>query len=164
MTHHRTMKEIAEALHHRVDYVFAATSTCGTLMGCAEYIMRHKLPTKIVAVDAAGSVTFGKPAGQRLIPGHGAGLPSHFLDESCIFDSISISDHDCVKGCHELLAEEAMLCGGSSGAVVSALKQYRHHIPAGSVCALILCDRGERYLDTIYNPQWVEKHFNVANS
>ena len=32
-------------------------------------------------------------------------------------------------------------------------------IPEEAICALILPDRGERYLDTIYSDAWVEEHF-----
>src|ERR1051325_2433408 len=55
--HYRTtMHEIATELEGRIDYLFVATSTCGTLRGCAEYIWDHNLSTKIFAVDALGSV------------------------------------------------------------------------------------------------------------
>lgn len=37
-THFQTMHEIAWALDQEVDYIFISTSTCGTLMGCAQYI------------------------------------------------------------------------------------------------------------------------------
>ncbi|MEU5247292.1 2,3-diaminopropionate biosynthesis protein SbnA, partial [Streptomyces asoensis] len=32
-------------------------------------------------------------------------------------------------------------------------------IPAGARCAVVLPDRGERYLDTIYDDAWVARHF-----
>src|SRR5262245_13318165 len=54
--HYRTtMKEIAAALQGKIDYVFVATSTCGTLRGCAEYVRDHELGTRVFAVDAQGS-------------------------------------------------------------------------------------------------------------
>src|SRR2546426_4428471 len=60
--HYRTtMNEIATELDGRIDYLFVATSTCGTLRGCAEYARNHHLETKIFAVDAHGSVIFGGP-------------------------------------------------------------------------------------------------------
>jgi cysteine synthase len=57
--HHQTMHEVVTALDWKVDYLFCSTSTCGTLRGCAEYIRARNLDTKIVAVDAVGSVIFG---------------------------------------------------------------------------------------------------------
>ena len=158
-THLETMSEIARELDQKVDYIFISTSTCGTLMGCAQYIYENHLPTKIIAVDAMGSVTFGQKENMRLIPGHGSGKPSHFLNLDLVDHAIYISDEDCIRACWKLLENEAILCGGSSGAVISAIEKYATVIPAGSNCVGILCDRGERYLDTVYNKTWIDEQF-----
>jgi cysteine synthase A len=88
--HYWTMREIDLDLAGEVDYLFCATSTCGTLRGCAEYIRFNNLRTKIVAVDAVGSVIFGGPPAKRLIPGHGAGVgagPASPLHSKGLFDA-----------------------------------------------------------------------------
>ncbi|WP_339879171.1 2,3-diaminopropionate biosynthesis protein SbnA [uncultured Algoriphagus sp.] len=156
--HKQTMHEIIKDLGQAPDYLFAATSTCGTLMGCVEYIKANRLKTKIIAVDALGSVIFGLPPGERKIPGHGAGRKSQFLKVESIFDVVHVSDAECVEGCHRLLNTEAILCGGSSGAVTYAVQKLIPSLPTGSTVAMILCDRGERYLDTIYNEDWVSEN------
>jgi N-(2-amino-2-carboxyethyl)-L-glutamate synthase len=158
-THFQTMSEIADALDQKVDYIFISTSACGTLMGCAQYIRDNRLPTKIIAVDAVGSVTFGQKEDTRLIPGHGSGKPSHFLNLDLVNNVIHISDEECIRGCWNLLEKEAILCGGSSGAVISAIEKYAPVIPAGANCVGILCDRGERYLDTVYCKTWLKVQF-----
>jgi N-(2-amino-2-carboxyethyl)-L-glutamate synthase len=157
--HCETMKEIVNSCPEPPDYILAATSTCGTIMGCADFIRKHHLNTKVVAVDAAGSVIFGPSKGRRLIPGHGAGRKSDLLDESCIDHVFHISDRECAIGCRRLLNREAILAGGSAGAVVMAAEKLQTIIPEGSTCAMIFSDSGERYLDTIYNDRWVESHF-----
>lgn len=157
LTHHKTMTEIMDSLHGKLDYLFVATSTCGTLMGCADYIYQNNLDTKIIAVDAVGSVLFGGPPLKRLIPGHGAGVPSQFLNTTKIHDYIYVDDVDCARGCWSLLENESILCGGSSGGMISAVRKYSKKIEDGSNCALFLCDRGERYLDTIYSIEWLLK-------
>ena len=154
--HYVTMSEIASSLPD-ADYVFSATSTCGTLMGCASYIEEKNLSTKLIAVDAQGSVIFGNKPKERFIPGHGAGLPSQFLDKSSIYDVMHISDMECITGCKKLLETESILAGGSSGAVTTAFLKRVPELPKNSKCVLILCDRGERYLETIYNEEWVAK-------
>src|SRR6185503_9846494 len=45
--HHQTMREIASVLEGGADYLFCATSTCGTLRGCAEYIKERGLNTRV---------------------------------------------------------------------------------------------------------------------
>lgn len=159
-THYRTMAEITDSKISQIDYVFVATSTCGTLMGCADYIKKNDLKTKLIAVDAEGSVIFNQTPKKRLIPGHGAGLTSHFLKKEVVDRVVHINDLECVEGCQLLLKKEGILAGGSSGAVVSAFLKIAKDLPNNSNVVLILCDRGERYMETIYNPNWVKKHFD----
>lgn len=163
IAHHQTMHEIATELGGQVDYFFCATSTCGTIRGCAEYVREHNMRTRIFAVDAVGSVIFGGVSGKRLIPGHGSAIrPAHYqpdIAERCI----RVTDLDCVIGCRRLARQEAILAGGSSGAVLMAVDQVKDQIPAGATCAAILADRGERYLDTIYCDSWVKEHFGEVS-
>lgn len=159
LTHEDTMSEICKALNDEVDYVFIATSTCGTLMGCSQYIKRNNFNTKIIAVDAIGSFIFNNQKQERLIPGHGSGTKSNFLIREMIHDVVHVSDQDCIRACWNLLNKEAILCGGSSGAVLAAYEKYCRNINDSKSAVLILCDRGERYLETIYNRSWISSHF-----
>jgi cysteine synthase A len=159
LAHHLTMREIAVALDGEVDYLFCATSTCGTLRGCAEYIRDNRLKTKIIAVDAVGSVIFGGQRAKRLVPGHGAAVIPKLYQAGLADRFIYVSDLDCVVNCRRLVRHEAILAGGSSGAVLAAVERTKNDIPAGSTCVGILADRGDRYLDTIYSDSWVRKHF-----
>jgi cysteine synthase A len=157
--HHDTMREIVGALDGLVDYLFCATSTCGTLRGCAEYVQAHDLNTIIIAVDAVGSIIFGGRSKKRVIPGHGAAIHPPLFAKSLADRCVRVTDLQCVWGCRELLRTEALLLGGSSGAIASALRLVSESLVQGATCALILPDRGERYLDTIYSDEWVKQHF-----
>jgi cysteine synthase A len=162
--HHGTMREIAEALDNKVDYLLCATSTCGTLRGCAEYIRDHNLSTKIYAVDAVGSVIFGGQKMKRLLPGHGAAVVPPLFNDGLAHGYIHVTDLDCVVGCHRLATQESMLVGASSGGIISAVEQLLPEIPAGANCVVLFADRGERYLDTVFSEHWVKEHFGeVAN-
>ena len=158
--HYRTtMDEIATELDGNIDYLFVATSTCGTLRGCAEYVRDHHLDTIIFAVDAHGSVIFGGPPAPRLIPGHGAARRPELHRTDLADECLRVSDLDCVVGCRRLVQSEAILAGGSSGGVLMALEQVKDRIPRGATCVAIFHDRGERYLDTIYSDEWITEHF-----
>jgi 2,3-diaminopropionate biosynthesis protein SbnA len=152
-----TMPEIVQALNGECDYLFCAVSTCGTITGCAEFIRRHSLPIRVIAVDAVGSRIFGHACAKRRIPGHGAAFRPPLCKPELVDRCVEVSDLDCVAGCRRLLRREAILAGGSSGGVVSAVTRLQPEVPPGSTCALILADRGERYLDTIYSDEWVER-------
>jgi cysteine synthase A len=153
------MREIVDALDGRLDYLLCATSSCGTLRGCADYALEIGHPVQIVAVDAEGSAIFHPPVGRRLLPGHGAATRPPLCRTDLADEVVHVSDLDCLVGCRRLASREAILAGGSSGAVVGALGRLVDRIPDGATCALILADSGERYLDTIYDDAWVAAHF-----
>jgi cysteine synthase A len=161
--HEQTMREIDEALGGRVDYLLCAASSCGTLRGCADYIRARGMATQVVAVDAEGSVLFSDDQdgalAPRLIPGHGAAVRSRLLDPSAVRRVIHVSDLEAVVACRRLVRTEAVLAGGSSGAILAALGKMADDIPRGASCAVILADGAESYLDTIYSDAWVREHF-----
>lgn len=163
IAHHETMREIDLALGGKIDFLFCATSTCGTIRGCGDYIRQNRLTTKIFAVDAFGSVIFGGKSAKRLIPGHGAAVRPSLYRSDLADQCIHVSDLECIVGCRRLVRREAILAGGSSGAIVMAIEKVREHIPAGATCVAIFPDRGERYLDTIYTDEWVNKHFGQVS-
>ncbi len=159
LAHHQTMREIDLELDGDIDYLFCATSTCGTMRGCAEYIREHNLKTTLIAVDAVGSQIFGGQPQKRLIPGHGAAIVPNIFQTNLSDDCIHVSDLDCIVGCRRLVQQEAILAGGSSGAVVTAFDRFRETLRGSKTCVLIFPDRGERYLDTIYSDIWVQENF-----
>jgi N-(2-amino-2-carboxyethyl)-L-glutamate synthase len=157
--HYQTVDEILEQLYGDLDYLFVATSTCGTLMGCAQRLADRSAKTKVVPVDSRGSLIFTDQASKRIIPGIGAGRKSQFLDSDMIADPVLVSEQDSIAGCRQLLKKEAILAGGSAGAIISAIARKLPALPSGSTVAGIICDRGERYLDTIYSNQWVSENY-----
>ena len=157
--HEHTMSEIARDLGGRVDYLFCTTSTFGTLRGCAEYIREQGMSTRIVAVDAIGSVIFGNAPAERLLPGHGASVVPALADPTLAHDVVHVSDLDCVVACRRLVGREAILAGGSSGATVAALLPRIEDLPADANIVMIFPDGGDRYLNTIYSDPWVTTHF-----
>jgi len=161
--HDSTMPEIVDVLGPAIDYLFVATSTCGTLRGCAEYVREHELPTTIVAVDAVGSVIFGHPPGKRLLTGHGAGVVPALFSDDLAGRSVLVSDLECITGCRRLMRHEAIFAGASSGGIITAMERMAAggELEPGGRCVAILPDRGERYLDSVYSDDWVQSHLGV---
>ncbi|MCZ8522693.1 MULTISPECIES: 2,3-diaminopropionate biosynthesis protein SbnA [Paenibacillus] len=159
LAHRNLMSEVIGALQSEPDYLFLSVSTCGTFRGCFEYIHHHGLSTRIVAVDAQGSVIFGdKGRAKRLIPGHGAARVPELFQPGMEYMQVHVTDMDCVDGCRLLLEKESILAGGSSGAIVTAIRKLEPEIPDNATCVAIFADSGERYMDTVYSEEWVQSH------
>ena len=140
-----------------IDVVFIGAGTTGTLMGVARYFADHHPSVRVVAVDAAGSVTFGGPAATRHIPGLGTSVRPDHTDETYLADVVYVEEIDTIRACHTLTAR-GFLFGGSTGTVISGATTWlTQNDPTNQLRTVALApDMGERYLDTIYNTNWVE--------
>jgi N-(2-amino-2-carboxyethyl)-L-glutamate synthase len=158
--YHRTAPSIVRQFP-QLDVLFVGAGTTGTLMGCARYLRGWHRPVRVIAVDTVGSVTFGGPAGRRLIPGLGTSVRPALLDESYVDEVVRVEEADTVRACHQL-ARRGFLFGGSTGTVVSgAVGWLAEHGTPDMTAVAIGPDLGERYLETIYRPDWVEEHYGA---
>lgn len=155
LAHYRTTAPAIARSFPELDVLFAGAGTTGTLMGCARFFRQWRRPVRIVAVDAAGSVTFGGPPGRRMIPGLGTSIRPQLLDESCVDEVLRVAEVDTIRACHRL-ARTGFLFGGSTGTVISgAMNWLARNSRPGLTAVAIAPDLGERYLDTIYQANWV---------
>ncbi|MFE3323802.1 2,3-diaminopropionate biosynthesis protein SbnA [Streptomyces sp. NPDC059176] len=136
--------------------LFVGAGTTGTLMGCARYLREHKPSVKVVAVDSIGSVTFGGAATPRMIPGLGSGVRPPLLDESLVDDVVMVPEIDTIRACRAV-ANSGFLFGGSTGTVVAGAKSWLadHPLAPAAPAVAVAPDLGDRYLDTVYQGQWV---------
>jgi cysteine synthase A len=137
------------------DYLFVGVSSCGTLRGVRDYINATSAATQLIAVDAAGSVLFGGGAATRRFPGLGAAVEPGLYAAGLADHVVKVSDAECVAGCRALVRREAVLAGASSGGVLAAVSKFAPRLRPDAVCVVILPDRGERYLDTVYSDTWI---------
>jgi cysteine synthase A len=156
------MREIDEALDGQVDYVFVAAGTAGTVRGCLDYVRREGRRTRVVAVDARGSILFGGERGERQLPGMGAGRRSGIVETTNPDQVVMVDELECVVGCRRLALREGILAGASSGGVLAALERLSGSIDPSACCAVILADGGQAYLDTVYDDEWVERTFGCG--
>jgi cysteine synthase A len=139
-----------------LDVLFIGAGTTGTLMGCARYFRENARQVRIVAVDTVGSVTFGGPPGPRMIPGLGTSVRPQLLDTSYVDEVVLVPETDTIRSCH-LLAHRGFLFGGSTGTVISGASRWLDERASGSVTAVAIApDMGERYLDSIYQRNWLQ--------
>jgi 2,3-diaminopropionate biosynthesis protein SbnA len=156
--HFRTTGPAIARQFPQLDVLFVGAGTTGTLMGCARFFRQWHRRVRIVAVDSVGSIAFGAQPARRMIPGLGTGVRPELLDESLVDDVVWVEESDTVRSCHRL-ARKGFLFGGSTGTVVSGATSWlRRHGRCDELTAVALApDLGERYLDTVYQANWVQE-------
>jgi len=155
--HYRTTGPAIARQFPGLDVLFVGAGTTGTLMGCARFFRQWHRRVRVVAIDSVGSVAFGARPGRRMIPGLGTGVRPELLDESFVDDVVWVEESDTVRSCHRL-ARTGFLFGGSTGTVVSGAATWlnRHDRNRELTAVALAPDLGERYLDTVYQANWVQ--------
>jgi cysteine synthase len=142
-----TAREIWEDTDGGVEVVVVPVGTGGTAAGCAAFFRDRGVP--VVGVQpASSSVLTGGPAGAHDIPGLGAGFIPEILDPSTLAAIVAVADREAVDGVRALAAQESLLVGPASGAVMhAAMVVARQTAFVGKLIVAVLPDRADPYLD-----------------
>ena len=157
-----TGPEIWEQMEHKVDAVVAGVGTGGTITGLSRYFARVSPQTEMVVADPVGSIVAGvvkgeppKEVGSWLVEGIGEDFIPPVCDLSRVKKAYSIPDAEAFNVCRDLLREEGIFGGSSSGTLIGAALRYcREQKDAKRVVSLV-CDSGNKYLSKVYNDYWM---------
>jgi cysteine synthase A len=146
-----TAVEIWEQTGGQVDIVVIGVGTGGTLTGVAEGLRAHKPEVEVVAVEPAScAVLSGKRPGPHRIEGLGSGFIPDTLRVDMIDRVIPVTDHDAVETAIQIMKQEGISVGISSGAVAwASLQEARKEQNRGKVIVTIFPSGAERHLHTI---------------
>lgn len=146
-----TAEEIWNDTDGRIDIFVSGVGTGGTITGVSEIIKKRKPLFKAIAVEPLSSpVISGGKAGPHKIQGIGAGFIPEVLNKNIINEIITVSDDDAVNTARQMISEEGILCGISSGAIAyAALKVASRVENKGKMIVFMVCDTAERYLSTM---------------
>lgn len=147
---------------NKIDYVFIAVSSGGTITGVSQKIKECFPNVKIIAVDIEGSVIFGGLPKKRHIYGMGSSIVPKIIKNAKIDGVVIMDEISSVKMCHELLERHSIFAGGSSGTVFAAVKKYfaEKSYSGKPNVIMIFPDKGDRYMNTIYNQEWYGNFIN----
>lgn len=152
-----TAPEILAQCEGNIDALVIAVSTGGQLGGFARYFNEKSPQTKIIAVEPVGSSIFGGAEHAYLLPGFGLSwTPSNIINLEHLHSIYKVPDHIAFLACRLLAKHEGILVGGSTGASLLVAMQLAQQLDHGKRVVIIAADSGERYLDTIYNDQWLQ--------
>jgi cysteine synthase A len=141
-----TAVEIWEQMEGRVDAFVAGVGTGGTFSGVARFLKERNASILTVAVETQGSVLQGGKPGPHKVEGIGASFVPRTFDRAVTDEITMVTDDDAFVMVRRLAAEEGLLGGSSSGAIVHAAVAVAERLGMGKRVATIIPDSAERYL------------------
>ncbi len=157
-----TGPEIWEQTDGTVDAFICAVGTGGTLAGVGEYLKEQNSNIVTAAADPMGAAIYswiktGELAseGSSITEGIGQGRVTGNLDGAKIDTAFRIPDEEMLPVCFDLLQEEGLLLGGSSGINVAGAIRLAKELGPGKTVVTVLADSGSRYQSKLFNPEFL---------
>ncbi len=158
-----TGPEIWEQTDGKVDGFTCAIGTGGTLAGVGEFLKEQNAHVRIVAADPMGANMYNwikhgelKGEGSSITEGIGQGRVTGNVDGAPIDDAVQIPDEEMLPIVFDLLNEEGLCVGGSSGINVAGAIRLARELGPGHTIVTILADSGTRYQAKLFNPTFLK--------
>ena len=158
-----TAREIWDQTGGRIDGFICAVGTGGTLAGVAEGLRSRKADVRIGLADPEGAALYSHYAhgelaasGTSITEGIGQGRITGNLEGLDVDMAYRIPDSEALPVIFELLREEGLCLGGSSGINVAGAMRMAKDLGPGHVIVTVLCDYGNRYQSKLFNPAFLE--------
>ncbi|MDX1685664.1 MAG: cysteine synthase family protein, partial [Saprospiraceae bacterium] len=155
-----TGPEIWSQSKGRVTHLIASCSTGGTLSGTGRFLKEQNPLVKVYGVDTEGSVlkpfheqgTYDKATiGSSKISGVGKNIITDNVDFELIDSFIRVDVKGSTRLTKQLIKDEGIWAGHSSGAVLQALFDISDSLTKDDFVVLIFPDHGSRYVHKLYN-------------
>jgi cysteine synthase A len=165
MGHYATTgQEIWRQTGGRIDAFTCAVGTGGTLAGTGMALKEHNRDIKVVLADPMGSALYNhyahgelKAEGTSITEGIGQGRVTGNLDGAPIDDQVRVTDEEALPLIFNLIKEEGLVLGGSSGINVMAAIKIAKTLGPGHTVVTVLCDYGTRYQSKLFNPDFLRE-------
>ena len=157
-----TAAEIWSQTGGKVDGFICAVGTGGTLAGTGMGLKRFNPAITIGLADPMGAALYSfyttgilKSEGSSITEGIGQGRITKNLENAPIDIAFQIHDEVAIPITFDLLSEEGLSLGGSSGVNVAGAIELAKHLGPGHTIVTILCDGASRYASKLYNPDFL---------
>lgn len=144
-----------------IDFFYGAIGTGGSACGTAMGLKKRTNKIEINVIEPDGSILFGGPGKPYFQSGTGnpinAPIPK-IIDYSLIDHNYYATDKEAFNTCRYFAKKHGLLIGGSAGGVLfKALEDINKKNGTG-IAVVLLCDGGEKYLNNIFNDEWMKKN------
>ena len=151
--------EIVEQCGKDIHTVVLTAGTGGTLSGVARALKKAIPTVKIVGVDPEGSILAGPgPIKSYKVEGIGYDFIPDVLDVKLVDRWIKSNDRDSFRIARQLIRQEGLLVGGSSGSAVWAALQVARDVPKGAKVVTILPDSVRNYMTKFVDDRWMREN------
>ncbi|RXT52799.1 cysteine synthase A [Bosea sp. Tri-44] len=157
-----TGPEIWQQTDGKVDGFVSAVGTGGTLAGVAIALKGFNPKIRIALADPMGAALYAyyttgelKAEGSSITEGIGQGRITANIEGAPIDVAFQIPDEEAIPLCFQLLEEEGLCLGGSSGINVAGAIRLAKEMGPGHTIVTILCDYGTRYQSKLFNPEFL---------
>ena len=157
-----TGPEIFEQTGGKVDGFVCACGSGGTLAGVAQALRERKPDVKIGLADPMGAALFNhyahgelKSEGSSITEGIGQGRITANLEGLSVDFPFQISDAEALPYIFDLMENEGLVLGGSSGINIAGAVRLARELGPGHTIVTILCDYGTRYQDKLFDPEFL---------
>lgn len=158
-----TAQEIWAQTNGKVDGFVCAVGTGGTLAGTADGLKAHNSNIKIGLADPDGAALYSfytsgelKMTGSSITEGIGQGRITANLGGFTPDFSYQISDTEALPIVFDLVENEGLCLGGSSGVNIAGAIRLARDLGPGHTIVTILCDSGTRYQSKLFNPEFLK--------
>jgi cystathionine beta-synthase len=153
-----TGREIIDQCGGKLDAVVMTAGTGGTITGVARVIKREVPGCKVVGVDPEGSILAGPGEIKSYkVEGIGYDFIPDVLDRRLVDRWIKSNDRDSFLMARQLIRQEGLLVGGSSGSAVWAALQIARELGAGKRVVVLLPDSIRNYLTKFADDRWMRQ-------
>jgi len=159
-----TGPEIFEQTNGKVDAFICAVGTGGTLAGTGMALKERNPKIIISLADPLGAAlhsfyTTGElsSCGDSITEGIGQGRITANLEDAPVDQSFQIPDEEALPICFDLLKEEGLCLGGTSGINVAGAIRLAQELGPGKTIVTILADSGVRYQSKLFNPVFLRE-------
>lgn len=149
--------ELHQALDGRIDVLIGAVGTGGALCGTTRELRTLVPGVRTIGVEPKGSIAFGGPAHDYYQSGTGTPEGAEIgalVDFDLIDEGVKVGDVEAFATARAV-ARTGLLIGGSAGGVVHEALTRLPSLPPGSTMVALVNDGGEKYMDTVFNDDWM---------